>query len=110
MSFSFSVIGATKEETKAKVTAEMDKVVEQQIYHSRDRDAVVQSASLYIDAVDEREGQVINCYVCGSVSWRYGADGTVDYTQASVQILVGLMNLPPEVEPPQKEVRGENPV
>lgn len=97
MSFSFSAQAATKEEVKAKVAAAMDEVVQSQPTHERDRDLVVQTASAYIDAVDPQEGDEINCYVSGSVSWNRKEDGSEYYSNVSVQVSASLSKPPKAV-------------
>lgn len=67
MSYSFNVRAATKGEAKAKVSAELDKVVLTQPAHAADRDAAQALADSFIDLVLDDPTQDIYVQAHGSV-------------------------------------------
>lgn len=73
MSYSFQVKGATKAEARAAAVAELDKVVDAQPVHAKDRDAALANidgalAALGSDGDDKRD-VALSCN--GSVGWSY---------------------------------------
>ncbi|MET4190686.1 MULTISPECIES: hypothetical protein [unclassified Bradyrhizobium] len=80
MSYSFNVKAASKDEAKAVVAAEFDKVVSQQPIHARDKAAALANANAVIDllAPEAPEGHMIAVACNGYVGWR--GDTTADYS------------------------------
>ena len=86
MSYSFSVRGLTKDEARAAVAAEFDKVVASQPDHAADRDAAQAAAGAFIAALrDVADGEYVGVSVSGSLSWQ-GTDEPHAYTGASVNV------------------------
>lgn len=79
MSYSFNVQAPTKEEAKAAVAAEFEKVLEGQPVHAADLPAARVAAAAFIDVLkDPTETEEVKVRVNGWVSWRaegefYGA-------------------------------------
>lgn len=69
MSYSFTVKAATKDEAKAAVLLEMDKVVAQQPIHARDKDPTIAAANAMIDLLVDDPSRHVQVHVHGSVSW-----------------------------------------
>jgi hypothetical protein len=75
VSYSFATRGATKAEAKSNVSAELDKVVESQPVHAKDRDAHEAAAGAMIDLVrDPGENEAILVNVTGSCYGRGNYD------------------------------------
>jgi len=71
MSYSFSVMAASKAEAKEKIAEEFDKVVVSQPVHTVDRDSAEAAAQAFVEVLAEpAEGQQISVYANGSVGWR----------------------------------------
>lgn len=73
MSYSFSVVGATKDEAKAKVALELAKVVLAQPVHGKDQTQAQAAADAFIDVllVPIDEGAEVSVSVTGSL-WTEG--------------------------------------
>ncbi|KRQ11924.1 hypothetical protein AOQ73_05815 [Bradyrhizobium pachyrhizi] len=93
MSYSFTVKAATKNEAKAAVAVEFDKVVATQPIHARDKAAALTNANAVIDllADDAPDGHVINVSCNGYVGWRDNLrdDGGNPLNSASVSASAG---------------------
>jgi hypothetical protein len=72
MSYSFSIRAATKDEAKAAVAAEFDKVVAAQPIHARDKTVALANAAAVIGllADDAPDGFTIGVSLNGYVGWR----------------------------------------
>ena len=71
MSYSFNVRAADKAAARAAITAELDKVVEQQPIHSADRAQAEVNANGALDVIPEPgDGEEISVAVNGYVQWR----------------------------------------
>lgn len=84
MSYSFTVKAKTKAEAKEKVIQEFQAVAKGQPVHLVDFDAVVASASAFVDMVadPEAENEEIQVSVNGSLTWK--SEGV--FTAAEVTI------------------------
>jgi hypothetical protein len=88
MSYSFNVRGTSKADVKAKVEAELDKVVTSQSVHACDRDQAEAAAAAFIDIVADDDSKDIQVSVNGSVGW--DRDPT-HVTAASVAVSASLI-------------------
>ncbi|UIF87971.1 hypothetical protein [Cupriavidus sp. UYPR2.512] len=68
MSYSFRVLAAGKDEAKAAVEVEFDKVVGSQPVHARDRAAVLANANAVIDLLDDDDAKDVSVTCGGYVS------------------------------------------
>lgn len=70
MSYSFSVMGATKDEAKTLIEAEFDKIIASQPVHAADKAAALAAAGAFIDLLtDPPEGKVVRVSMHGSLGW-----------------------------------------
>ena len=96
MSYSFSVKASTKDEAKAAVAAEFNKVVATQPIHARDKAAALANASAVIDLLsdDVPAGYVIGVSCNGYVGWRENLrdDGSNPLNAASVSSSASYFN------------------
>lgn len=70
MSYSFTILAASREMAKVLLAAELDRVAEQQPVHRVGRDQALAAASAFVDVCDEPpEGHELSVSVHGSVSW-----------------------------------------
>ena len=83
MSYSFTIRAASKAEAKAKVDAEMARVVEQQPDHAADRDVAITVSRAFVDMLRDREDMDIEVRVCGSLGWNH-LPSAENLTQASL--------------------------
>lgn len=87
MSYSFGVRASTKEEAKAKITAEFDRVIEQQPVHEADLPAARAATAAYVDVLVSPTGdQDVVVHVGGYVSWQ--AEG--QFTGSRIEVRAGL--------------------
>jgi len=86
MSYSFSIVAATKALALVAVAAEFDKVVASQPIHARDREAVLKNADAVVSllADDDTKDVAVSCN--GYVSWT----GEGNLCNASVSASAGL--------------------
>jgi len=70
MSYSFTVRAATVAAAVALVSAEFDKVVEQQPIHAKDRDPAIAAAKAFAKILVEDPNKDVVIGVNGSLSWR----------------------------------------
>jgi len=68
VSYSFAARGKDKAEAKAAVAAELDKVVQAQPIHEKDRAAAQANADALVDLLPDDESRDISVSVWGSVS------------------------------------------
>lgn len=87
MSYSFSVHAATADEAVAKVTEQLDNVVQGQPIHAADRELALATAKAFIALVPAVDGHDFNVTVHGSVT-SFGGD---TLTSASVGVSVGTI-------------------
>lgn len=88
MSYSFNCRGATKDELKARVADEFDKVVASQPIHSTDRAAHQETVAMLIDVCrDPAEAEAIVANVSGSCWAVEGKDGL---ESASVNVTISF--------------------
>lgn len=73
MSYSFNFTACTKEEAKARVAIELDKIIVHQATHSRDRDAALAAAEAFIDLLSDDETKDIRVTMHGSVTYDWTA-------------------------------------
>lgn len=93
MSYSFSVQAPSKDEAKAAVAAEFDKVMASQPTHATDKDAAVAAAGAFIDMLrNPAEGQVISVGMHGSLGW--DVPDPKEFTGAGVGISASLVAKP----------------
>ena len=99
MSYSFSVRAADKAAARAAISAEFDKVVEQQPIHSADRDQAQGTAEAMLDLIPEpaSDAEQISVSVNGYVQWKgvLGGDDPVTITGASVAANASVVAKPP---------------
>lgn len=89
MSYSFSVVGASKADVKQKIADSFVNVVTSQPSHAADRDAAVAIGGAMVDVLkDPAEGQEIHVSVHGSLSWQHDAPEV--FTGASVGVSAAL--------------------
>lgn len=70
MSYSFTVKAASKDEAKAKVAEEFDRIAAGQPSHKVDRDSAVAVAGAFIDLLaDPKENDEVQVMMNGSLSW-----------------------------------------
>lgn len=69
MSYSFTVRAATKEEAKAKVAADLDKVVAAEPDHANDRAQAQATADAMIDLLTDDESRDVVVSVNGWLTW-----------------------------------------
>jgi hypothetical protein len=75
MSYSFNCAGTTKDEAKANVAIEFDKVVEQQPVHEQDRETHEKAVGAMIDLVrDPTDDECVLVNVSGSCWKKEGED------------------------------------
>jgi hypothetical protein len=86
MSYSFNVKAATKAEAIAVVGEELDKVVQAQPIHERDRSAAAAAAEGIINALHDDPTRSLSVGVSGWISW---SEGDV-VTQANVSVTASL--------------------
>lgn len=90
MSYYFNFHAASREEAKAKVAAELDRVVEQQPIHRNDQKQAMAAAHAFIDVCPEpKDDQVVHVTVSGSVTWR-GDMSNDDIIGAGVNVTAGV--------------------
>lgn len=88
MSYSFNCAGATKDEAMDNVRAELDKVVESQPIHAKDRKTHEEATSAMIDVVREpRENECVLVNVSGSC---YGSG---DYSDPAMELDGASLNV-----------------
>lgn len=91
MSYSFNTAGATKDEAKANVKAELDKVVEQQPIHTKDAVIAEETAGELIDVVrDPRENESVLVNVSGSCYGDGEYNAETELNGASLNISVSF--------------------
>lgn len=87
MSYSFNIRAATKAAAKAMVAAELDKVVNSQAVHARDRDQAQAAADAFIDTLDEDDSKDVTVAISGYLSGQWMPDGGLQIvTGASVSV------------------------
>lgn len=86
MSYSFTVRAASKAEAKAKVAADLDKVVTAQPDHAKDRNAAQAAADAFIDMLVEDASRDVVVAVNGWLSWAQ----TGAYSGACVGVTASL--------------------
>jgi hypothetical protein len=74
MSFSFDFTAPTKDEAKARATAELDEVVRVQPAHAQDRAAALAAAHAFIDLLADDDSKDVRVNVHGSVGWNHNPD------------------------------------
>jgi hypothetical protein len=87
MSFSFSVVGPTKEDVMASLEAEMTEVVSAQANHAHDRSSIESVVDIYLGLLDDRAEGVFHVSVSGSVGWLGSMEQPV-YNGAGVSVSV----------------------
>lgn len=93
MSYSFSVVAATKADVKTKIAAEMDAVVLSQPVHAADHDPAIAAASAYIDLLaDPADHEQVSVSVCGYLSWL--TEGS--FVGSSVSVAAGIGPVTPQ--------------
>lgn len=90
MSYSFTVLAATKAEAKSEVAKRFDDVVAAQPVHEIDRLAAQTAAGFFIDALEDRADASIRVQVHGSVSRRDAGRPAPYFTSANLGINVGF--------------------
>lgn len=87
MSFSFASSGKTKQDVVADVSAQMDKVIQNQPHHAHDKDAVVSCVGTYIDLLDGKTDEdTISISVSGSLGWNADQGEGEKHTGAGLSI------------------------
>jgi hypothetical protein len=69
MSYSFNLRAATKADAKARVAAELAKVVQGQPIHEADRAQAQAAADAFIDVLPDDPSQDVSVNMSGSVGW-----------------------------------------
>lgn len=94
MSYSFAVLGATKDEAKAAAAKAFDEVVAAQPIHARDRDAALSNINAAIDLLVDDPDLHISVSANGYVGWRenLNADGSNPLSTASISAAASLVN------------------
>ncbi len=89
MSYSFSVVGASKADAKQKIADSFANVVTSQPSHAADRDAAVATGGAMVDILkDPADDQHIVVNIHGSLSWQHHAADV--FTGASVGVSAAL--------------------
>ena len=90
MSYSLQFSAKSREEARAMLAAELDRVSEQQPVHRNDREKAQHAAEDMLALLpDPAEGEVFNVHMVGSLTWR-GDPGSNDIVGASVAVAVTL--------------------
>lgn len=90
MSYSFTVVGATKAEAKEKATAKFDEMVGQQPIHARDRSAALATADSAVDLLGDNSAMDVSVHLNGYVSWT-GLDVDQALTTVSISCMVSQL-------------------
>lgn len=85
MSYSFSIKVETKALAKQAVASELDKIVDSQPIHARDRAAALANATAVIDLLADDDTKDVSVSCNGYVSWNVNGDLTeVPLSTASI--------------------------
>lgn len=92
MSYSFSILGASKADAKAKVAAEFDRVAANQSCHEVDKLQALAAAGAFIDILPDDEGKNVSVSMNGYLSGQWQGNDIVRINVASVSISAGLID------------------
>lgn len=90
MSYSFTVTAKNRSDAKQKVSAEFERIVNQQAIHARDEFAATNAAFNFIDLIHIPEGREISVSVSGSLGW---SDVLTQTNAADVNLTGGGVNV-----------------
>lgn len=85
MSFSFSVVAASKGEAKANVAEQMATVIAAQSIHAKDEAHVKATVESSLDLIADDETRDVSVYVVGSLSWE-GQLGSETIVGSSISV------------------------
>lgn len=90
MSYSFTVRGENKNQVKAKIVAEITKVVESQPIHVHDRQEALSTACAFVDLLPVDDTKDVSISVNGTIGWS-GETGNPHLTSASISLTAALL-------------------
>jgi len=91
MSYSFGFKAANKADAKAKIAAELDKVVAMQGVHSKDRVQAEAAGTAFVDLLDDDDSKDVSVSMSGSLSGNWSGNDLTSFTGANVSVSAGLV-------------------
>lgn len=92
MSYSFTVVSASKDDVKAQAAAKFDEIVASQTVHAKDKDAALAACNAFVDLIDDvPEDKEVVLYAYGSLSWNFDSPAI---TGAQIGVQVNLREKP----------------